>query len=152
MKLSFLFALLFLLQAGNGIAQSAKQIRTVETPLVVKGKWIKSSYDYNTETGDYYFVEDGKRMSFDDYFAKSKDYLKNTIWVDMTTITYAGKKYEKYALPRVLGLDDVSPVGKYKDLLVMAEAGEKSAAPGVIWLPHSASMGTASFQAYQLKK
>ena len=152
MKLTFLLGLLFLLQATKGAAQPPKQLRTMETPLVVKGKWIKSSYDYDSKTGDYYFVDNGERVDFDKYFAKSKDYLKNTIWIDLTTITYAGKSYEKYALPRVLRLDDVLPVGKYKDLLVMAEPNDKSAAPDVIWIPHSASMGTASFQAYQLKK
>lgn len=151
MKTIFLLSFLFLLQVTKADAQPPKQIRTVETPLVVKGKWVKSSYDYDTEAGEYYFVEDGKRVLFDDHFAKSKDYLNNTIWVDMKTITYSGKAYEKYALPRLLGLDDVTPIGKYKDLLVMAGKDEKKTTPDFIWIPHSASMGSASFQAYRLK-
>lgn len=70
----------------------------------------------------------------------------------MKTITYAGKSYEKYALPRILSLEDVAAIGKYKGLLVMAEEDSKERTPDIIWIPHCATMGAADFQAYQLKK
>jgi hypothetical protein len=146
------FAALFLFVASTGFAQPASKMRTTKTTLVVGGKWVMSSYDYDSNTGEYYFVVKGKPVLFDDYFKKNKDYINNTIWVDMLTITYKGKEYSRYGLPRILGFDDVKPVGTYKGILVMAEPGTKAATPEVIYIPHSASMGSASFQPYQLKK
>lgn len=145
------FAAFFLVAAVTGFAQSAVKMRTTSTPLVVNGKWMMSSYDYDSNTGEYYFVVKGKPVLFDDYFKKSKDYINNTIWVDMLTITYKGKEYSRYGLPRILNFDDVKAAGKYKGILVMAETGVKAATPEVIYIPHSASMGSASFQPYQLK-
>lgn len=144
------FVLLLVSAAFSSFAQSAK-MRSTPTPLVINGKWVMSSYDYDSETGEYYFVVKGKPVLFDDYFKKSKDYISNTIYAELTTITYKGKKYQRYGLPRVLALEDVKPAGKYKGLLVMAETGTKAATPEVIYIPHSASMGSASFQPYQLK-
>lgn len=55
-------SLLFLVQMTNGYAQATKEMRTTKTPLVINGKWVQSSYDYDPETGEYYFVNDGKRV------------------------------------------------------------------------------------------
>lgn len=146
-----LFTLLFLI-AQTSFAQEPVKMRTTKSALVVNGKWIMSSYDYDTGSGEYYFVVKGKPVVFDDYFKKSKDYISNSIYAQMITITYKGKKYERYGLPRILNFEDVKAVGKYNGMLVMAEPGIKAANPEVIYIPHTASMGTASFQPYQLKK
>lgn len=46
-------------------------------------------------------------------------------FINNEAIQFKGQKYEKYGLPRVLGKDEVEPIGRYKLGYFYGEAGSK---------------------------
>ena len=146
-----LVLLLFALFAGMA-TKAQSPLNSVPTALVVKGKWVKSNYFYDSGSGNYFFDDGKTKTEFDTYFKNSPDYMRGQPWARNETVAFGKKTYERYGLPRVLGYDDIKPAGKIGTVLVMVAADEKAKVPEQIWLPYEASMGVVSLQPFRLKK
>ncbi|HSU16918.1 hypothetical protein [Longimicrobium sp.] len=71
-----------------------------------------------------------------------------TWFVNSEPVTFNGRRYVKYGLPRVLGASDVASVGSYRGVSVFAEPSADRMRPEVIYLPTSPR---CEFQAYQVE-
>lgn len=78
----------------------------------------------------------------------TEEYASRTPWyVANEPVTFNGKQYYKYGLPRVLGPRDVMHIGSYQGVAVFAEPDADLGHPVVLFLPvHSA----CEFQPYQI--
>lgn len=71
-----------------------------------------------------------------------------TRWFDTDErVVLAGRSFEKYGQPRMLGRNEVKARTTYRGVLVFAEAGSKDPAPDVIYIPATAS---CIYQPYQI--
>jgi hypothetical protein len=65
-----------------------------------------------------------------------------------STITVQGRRYRKNGLPRILGLDEISPYDAYQGVTVFQESGLQGT-PGVLYVPVHAS---CELQPYKLEQ
>jgi hypothetical protein len=97
---------------------------------------------YNVVTGD---TTIGGSL-FNRVHPAGPEYAADTEWFrEHRSITVAGTSYQKYGLPRVLGVDEVESFAAYEGVLVFAEPGDTDA-PEMIWLPVRPG---CEFQPYQ---
>jgi len=76
------------------------------------------------------------------------EYASRTTWyVANEPVTFNGKRYYKYGLPRVLGPRDVVHVGSYRGVAVFAEPDANPGHPEVVFLPVNPA---CEFQPYQI--
>jgi hypothetical protein len=103
---------------------------------VQNGQLSNVTATYNSSTGD----TTGLPMA-EPYASSAPWYVNNDV------VTFNGKQYVKYGLPRVLGTSDVSSVGTYEGVPVFAEPS--AVAPQqVIYVPVGSR---CEFQPYQLQ-
>ena len=64
------------------------------------------------------------------------DYATNAMWfIDNEPITFNGRRYVKYGLPRVVGVAEVSRVGAYRGVSLFAETGAAADRPEALYVP-----------------
>jgi hypothetical protein len=76
-------------------------------------------------------------------------YAERATWyISNEAITFNGRRYVKYGLPRVLGINDIVSAGEYRGVTMFREAGEGSSElvryapvrPGCEFQPYVASL------------
>jgi hypothetical protein len=143
MKIRLLVLLLFL----SAVALHAQNTRINEC-VVANGELTTVQLDYNTGTGEKTIMVNGSRKKFDDlYPLEGAGYAATRTWyLNNEKITYKGRPYAKYGLPRVLGVSEVKKTGTKDDVNIYADpAGDAIAS--VIYLPVRRG---CEFQPYQL--
>jgi hypothetical protein len=99
---------------------------------------------YNTATGDTMAV-DGRPIR--EAYPTDSRYAAGATWfINNDPVTFNGRRYVKYGLPRVLGATEVTRAGDVQGVGVFAEAGAGATAE-VIYLPVRPG---CEFQPYQL--
>ena len=89
-------------------------------------------------------MEDGRR--FVEVYPVDGRYAAVAPWyIDNEPIRFDRLSMTKYGLPRVLGINEVTPVGEYRGVTVFAEAGA-AGPPDVIYIPVRTG---CEFQPYQ---
>jgi hypothetical protein len=97
---------------------------------------------YNTTTGD----TTANNQPFRTAYPAGAQYAANATWyINNEGITVMDRRYVKYGLPRVLGVNEVTRVGEYMGVPVFAEAG-RTGAPEVLYVPVRTG---CEFQPYQ---
>lgn len=137
------FVLLMIISA-TALAQTQK-IRI----CIIDQKQLKEvEADYNTSNGDTTLLINGAKKFFRQvYPAFGKEYAASTTWyVNNETLAIKGKKFEKYGLPRILGVTELKRASEYKGVGIYVEAGT-TGVPEVIYIP---ARSGCEFQPYQL--
>jgi hypothetical protein len=129
------------------LSSSAQNIRKIRECLInEKGVLTEANVDYNTTTGEKTLTYNGKVVAFET-LGESKAYAQLTPWFkNNEQITYKGKKFVKYGLPRVLGVTEIELSDKYKDVGVYIERGYAGKVE-VIYIPVRPG---CEFQPYQV--
>jgi hypothetical protein len=97
---------------------------------------------YNTATSDTLSM-DGRRFS--EAYPAGAQYAGGATWyINNEPVTFNGRRYVKYGLPRVLGTTDISRAGEYQGVPVFSEGGNIGA--DVIYIPVRPG---CEFQPYQ---
>jgi hypothetical protein len=111
--------------------------------VVENGALREVAAAYNTATGDT--TVNGR--AFAQAYPGTTGYAAGATWfINNEPITVMGRRYVKYGLPRVLGVNEVSRMGDYMGVPVFAEAGATGATE-VIYLPVRPG---CEFQPYQV--
>jgi hypothetical protein len=117
--------------------------RDVRICVVENGALREVTATYNTATGDT--TVSGR--PFATAYPATSGYAAGMTWfINNEPITVMGRRYVKYGLPRVLGVNEVARMGDYMGVPVFAEAGATGATE-VIYLPVRPG---CEFQPYQL--
>ena len=108
------------------ISQQATAQKLQERRMCVQkdGKLVDVAYNYNTETGDRTVTVKGSEVPFSSVYKTDSSYAKNQSWyINREKITFNGKTYAKYGLPRILGSNEVEKAGEYKKTTIFIEKG-----------------------------
>jgi len=113
---------------------------------VVQGGQISNvEGQYNPATGDT--TVNGRRLG--EAYPAGAEYASSATWfIDSEPVTFGGRRYVKYGLPRVLGATEVANVGSYQGVAVFAEGTADRMRPEVIYLPVRPG---CEFQPYQVE-
>lgn len=106
--------------------------------VLQNGQLSNVQAQYNPATGD----TTGVPMVTEGYAANATWYINNE------PVTFNGRRYVKYGLPRVLGVTEVSSAGTYQGVPVFAETGANMQRPDVIYVPVRTG---CEFQPYQVE-
>lgn len=139
---------LFLLLLSVACYTLSAQTQTPITECIVENGELKAvKVDYNPSTGEKTVVVSGVRKKLDDvYSLQGAGYAAGKAWfINNDKVSFKGKSYIKYGLPRVLGVTEVSKIGENDGISVFAEPGTEI--PEVIYLPVRRG---CEFQPYQL--
>ncbi len=117
----------------------ANPMREIRVCVVEGGALREATAMYNTQTGDTTWT--GGPQSMTGYAAGAPWFINNE------PVTVMGRRYVRYGLPRVLGINDVSRVADYQGIPVFAEAG-MTGTPEVLYVPVRPG---CEFQPYQLE-
>jgi len=110
--------------------------------VVQNGALTEVEAMYNTATGDT-MTTTGQRFS--EAYPAGAQYAGGATWyVNNEPVTFNGRRYVKYGLPRVLGTTEVGRAGEYQGVSVFSEGGSMSA--DVIYIPVRPG---CEFQPYQ---
>jgi hypothetical protein len=116
--------------------------RDVRVCVVENGALREIPVQYNTQTGDT--TVNGRRFS---EVYPSTGYAAGVTWfINNEPITVNGRRYVKYGLPRVLGVNEVARTADFQGVPVFAEAGATGATE-VLYVPVRPG---CEFQPYQL--
>jgi hypothetical protein len=114
-------------------------MRDVQVCVVENGMLRNMTVQYNTQTGDT--TMNGQRFS-----PSMTGYAAGASWfINNEPVMVMGRRYVKYGLPRVLGVNEVSRVGEFQGVSVFAETGA-TGTPEVLYVPVRAG---CEFQPYQ---
>jgi hypothetical protein len=114
-------------------------MRDIQVCVVENGMLRNMTVQYNTQTGDT--TMNGQRFS-----PSMTGYAAGATWfINNEPVMVMGRRYVKYGLPRVLGVNEVTRVGEYQGVSVFAETGA-TGTPEVLYLPVRAG---CEFQPYQ---
>jgi hypothetical protein len=115
--------------------------RDIQVCVVENGMLRNMTVQYNTQTGDT--TMNGQR------FAPSMTgYAAGATWyINTEAITVGGRRYVRYGLPRVLGVNEVTRTGEFQGVSVFSEAGA-TGTPEVVYVPVRPG---CEFQPYQLE-
>ncbi len=126
-------------------------LRKVSVCYVHKGKLVEAKADYDSATGKATFEHEGKTVTVE--YATYQGvhvggpYAKEQPWYkDSKEVRLLGKRYVKYGLPRVLGVNEVTSAGAYKGVTFFKEPGAPKA-PEILYAPVQMF---CEFQPYQL--
>lgn len=139
---------LFLLLLSLASYALSAQTQTPITECVVENGELKAvKVDYNSSTGEKTVVVNGVRKKLDDvYSLNGPGYAAGKNWfINNEKISFKGKSYIKYGLPRVLGVTEVIKTGETDGIAIFAEPGIET--PEVTYLPVRRG---CEFQPYQL--
>ncbi|HEY0065837.1 MAG TPA: hypothetical protein VGB46_00695 [Flavisolibacter sp.] len=125
---------LFLLSLAS-YTLSAQTQNQIQECIVEKGELKVIKADYNPTTGEKTIMVNGVRKKLDEvYTLEGAGYAAAKAWfINNEKITFLGKPYQKYGLPRVLGISEVKRLGENDGVSVFAEPRE--GIPQVIYLP-----------------
>jgi hypothetical protein len=114
-------------------------MRDIQVCVVENGMLRNMTVQYNTQTGDT--MMNGQRFapSMTGYAAGASWFINNE------PVMVMNRRYVKYGLPRVLGVNEVTRVGEYQGVSVFAETGA-TGTPEVLYVPVRAG---CEFQPYQ---
>jgi hypothetical protein len=115
------------------------ETRDIRVCVVDNGQLREVTARYNTRTGDTTYT--GTPPGTTGYAAGATWYINNE------PITVNGRRYVRYGLPRVLGVNEVTRTAEYQGVSVFAEAGAMGT-PEVLYVPVRAG---CEFQPYQLE-
>ena len=114
-------------------------MRDVQVCVVENGMLRNMTVQYNTQTGDT--MMNGQRFT-----PSTAGYAAGASWfINNEPVMMMGRRYVKYGLPRVLGVNDVTRVGEYQGVSVFAETGA-TGTPEVLYVPVRPG---CEFQPYQ---
>ncbi len=114
-------------------------VRDVQVCVVENGMLRNMTVQYNTQTGDT--TMNGQRFA-----PNMTGYAAGATWfINTEPVTVMGRRYVKYGLPRVLGVNEVTRVGEFQGVSVFAEAGA-TGTPEVLYVPVRPG---CEFQPYQ---
>jgi hypothetical protein len=115
-------------------------MREIRVCVVENGALREVTAMYNTQTGDT--TVNGQRIP------ATTGYAAGAAWfINNEAITVMNRRYVRYGLPRVLGVNEVSRVGEYQGVSLFAEAGA-AGTPEVLYVPVRPG---CEFQPYQLE-
>jgi hypothetical protein len=117
---------------------AANPMRDIQVCVVDNGMLRNVTAQYNTQTGDTTWAG-GMRPGMTGYAAGASWFINNE------PVMVMGRRYVKYGLPRVLGVNEVTRVGEYQGVSVFAETGA-TGTPEVLYVPVRAG---CEFQPYQ---
>jgi len=101
----------------------AQNIQKINQCLIRDGVLTQIQIDYDRSTGEKTIILDGKMATLTE-LEESKDYAVNTLWYKQhEDIKFEGRQYQKFGLPRVLGITEVTRAGMYKGVGIYLEAG-----------------------------
>ena len=137
--------MLAILVSFSTISHAQKQ--KVKKCIIENGVLKEIEIDYDTKTGDYFVTTGGTNKLFDEaYPSSAAHYAAGATWyINNEPIVLDGKKYVKYGLPRVLGVNEIAKHTDYKQVGVYVEAGS-TGTPEIIYLPVRTG---CEFQPYQ---
>ncbi|HEX9936671.1 MAG TPA: hypothetical protein VGB15_06100 [Longimicrobium sp.] len=114
----------------------APAVQDISVCVLQNGQLTTVTAQYNPATGDTTGVP-----------SVTEGYAANATWfINNEPITFNGRRYVKYGLPRVLGVTEVTSSGTFEGVPVFAEAG--AASPDVIYIPVRTG---CEFQPYQVE-
>ncbi|HEY0026127.1 MAG TPA: hypothetical protein VGB24_24770 [Longimicrobium sp.] len=114
-------------------------MRDVQVCVVENGMLRNVTVQYNTQTGDT--TMNGQRFA-----PPMTGYAAGASWfINNEAVMVMGRRYVKYGLPRVLGVNEVTRVGEYQGVSVFAETGA-TGTPEVLYVPVRSG---CEFQPYQ---
>jgi hypothetical protein len=115
-------------------------MREIRVCVVEGGMLREVTAMYNTQTGDT--TVNGQRIP------ATTGYAAGATWyINNEPITVNGRRYVRYGLPRVLGVNEVTRTADYQGVSVFAEAGAQGT-PEVLYIPVRPG---CEFQPYQLE-
>ncbi len=115
-------------------------IREIRVCVVENGALREITAQYNTQTGDTTVA--GQRIQ------ATTGYAGGATWyINNEPITVNGRRYVRYGLPRVLGVNEVTRTADHQGVSVFAEAGAQGT-PEVLYIPVRPG---CEFQPYQLE-
>ncbi|HEY0037353.1 MAG TPA: hypothetical protein VGB66_11725, partial [Longimicrobium sp.] len=116
-------------------------MRDIQVCVVENGMLRNMTVQYNTQSGDT--TMNGQRFapSMTGYAAGASWFINNE------PVMVMGRRYVKYGLPRVLGVNEVTRVGEYQGVSVFAETGA-TGTPEVLYVPVRPG---CEFQPYQVE-
>jgi hypothetical protein len=116
-------------------------MRDIQVCVVENGMLRNMTVQYNTQTGDT--TMNGQRFS-----PSMTGYAAGATWyINTEPIMIGGRRYVKYGLPRVLGVNEVTRTGEFQGVSVFAETGA-TGTPEVVYVPVRTG---CEFQPYQLE-
>jgi hypothetical protein len=113
-------------------------MQDISVCVLQSGQLTNVTAQYNPATGD----TTGVPQVTEGYAANATWYINNE------PVTFNGRRYVKYGLPRVLGVTEVSNVGTYQGVPVFAETGGNQQRPDVLYIPVRTG---CEFQPYQVE-
>ncbi|HEX9937849.1 MAG TPA: hypothetical protein VGB15_12030 [Longimicrobium sp.] len=114
------------------------ETQSVTVCTVQNGQLSNVTATYNPATGDTTGLPTAEQNA-----ASATWYINNE------PITFNGRRYVKYGLPRVLGATDVNNVGNVQGVAAFAEPSANAEAPEVIYVPVGSR---CEFQPYQIER
>ena len=115
-------------------------MREIRVCVVENGALREITAMYNTQTGDT--TVNGQRIP------ATMGYAAGATWyINNEPITVNDRRYVRYGLPRVLGVNEVTRAGEFQGVSVFAEAGAQGT-PEVLYIPVRPG---CEFQPYQLE-
>ncbi|HEX8693767.1 MAG TPA: hypothetical protein VF746_15200, partial [Longimicrobium sp.] len=95
-------------------------VQTIRVCVIDNNALTEVEVQYDPATGDTTVA--GQRFS--ERFPVTGAYAANATWfINNEPITFNGRQYAKYGLPRVLGVTEVNRIGEYQGVGVFAETG-----------------------------
>jgi hypothetical protein len=123
-------------------AMQVTPVREIRVCVVENGMLREMTASYNVQTGDT--TVNGQPFSR----MPTAGYAAGAAWfIDNEAITVMDRRYVRYGLPRVLGVNEVSRTAEYQGVPVFAEAGA-AGTPEVLYVPVRPG---CEFQPYQLE-
>lgn len=117
--------------------------RNIQVCVIQNGALTNVTAVYNTQSGDT--TVNGQRFST--VYPATTGYAAGATWyINNEPITVNGRRYVKYGLPRVLGVNEVTRTADFMGVPVFAEAGATGATE-VLYVPVRPG---CEFQPYQL--
>lgn len=104
---------------------------------------------FNPATGDTMVMQAGQEQPFGQAYPATQGYAAGqTFFINNEPVMLGGRRYVKFGLPRVIGVEELSRAGDYQGVQVFTEAGAMMPAE-VIYLPVRTG---CEFQPYQAEQ
>ena len=120
------------------------EAQTIQVCVVQDGNLTTVSAQYNPTAGDT--TVNGQ--PFATAHPTGAQYAANATWfINNEPVTFQNRRFVKYGLPRVLGVNEVTRVGEFQGVSLFAETGQTR--PDVVYVPVRPG---CEFQPYQVEQ
>ncbi|HUC83337.1 MAG TPA: hypothetical protein VMR70_20670 [Flavisolibacter sp.] len=138
---------LLILAALISISITATAQTQVRQCIIENGTLKTVVADYDPATGVYSVMLNGTKKAFDDVYPPTGiHYAQTRSWfINNEKISFNGKKYIKYGLPRILGTTEIKKISEFDKIGVYVEQGLTD--NEVIYLP---TRRGCEFQPYRI--